>query len=109
MPPASASTSKPRVPKYRLHKASGQGYVVLNGQARYFGRADDPASERYHQVVAAWLAAGRQAAAAPEQLTIQELLARSWRHVASYYVHPDGRPTTQQSAIRLRHYYCAAA
>lgn len=80
MPPASAATSKPRVPKYRLHKASGLGYVVLNGQARYFGRADDPASEqRYHQLFAEWMAAGRQAAAAPEQLTIQELLARYWR------------------------------
>ena len=49
----------PRVPEFRLHKATGQGYVVLNGQAVYLGRWDRPETEqRYHLLIATWLAAG---------------------------------------------------
>jgi len=36
-------------PKLRLHKASGQGYVVLNGAAVYLGRHGKPETlRRYH-------------------------------------------------------------
>lgn len=90
-----------RVPKYRVHKASGQGYVVLNGKAVYLGRHDTPeARRRYHQVIAEWLAAGRQSPAERSSITIKELMARYWRHAQSYYVHPDGTPTSQLTAIR---------
>ncbi|MBK9120445.1 MAG: hypothetical protein IPM18_12715 [Phycisphaerales bacterium] len=49
MPSSAATPSSIRVPKYRdpkysVHKATGQGYVVLNGQARYLGQADAPAT-----------------------------------------------------------------
>ena len=48
-----------RVPSLRLHKASGQNYVVLSGKAVYCGKPGDPATEqRYHKAVAAWLAQG---------------------------------------------------
>jgi hypothetical protein len=51
----------PNTPKYRFHKATGQGYVVLKGQAIYLGRHDLPETQqRYHQLVAEWIAAGRQ-------------------------------------------------
>ncbi|MCB9850601.1 MAG: hypothetical protein H6817_07840 [Phycisphaerales bacterium] len=29
---------KPRVPSYRLHKASGQAVVTIHGRARHLGR-----------------------------------------------------------------------
>ena len=41
-----------RVPSLRLHKASGQAYVVLSGKAIYFGSHGTPQAEQeYHQVI----------------------------------------------------------
>ena len=41
-----------RVPSLRLHKASGQAYVVLSGKAIYFGPHGTPQAEQeYHQVI----------------------------------------------------------
>ena len=42
-----------KVPSYRLHKASGQAVVVLNGTSIYLGPFDSPESRaRYDRVVA---------------------------------------------------------
>jgi len=93
--------SRNRVPRYRIHKASGQGYVVLSGRPIYLGRHDKPESRRrYHQIIAEWLAAGRQPPSQPDLITVKELIVRFWRHAQTYYVHPDGKPTSQQAAIR---------
>ena len=32
------------IPPFRLHKASGRGYVHLDGQRRYLGPYDEPAT-----------------------------------------------------------------
>ncbi|MCG3180948.1 MAG: hypothetical protein BIFFINMI_03314 [Phycisphaerae bacterium] len=73
------------VPKLRLHKASGQGLVVLNGQTIYLGKYGEPQTEeRYHQKLAEWLAAGRQLPVSPRQLTVKELLQRFLKHAQSY-------------------------
>jgi len=70
------------VPSLRLHKASGQAYVVLSGKAFYCGKPDDPATEqRYHKALAEWMAAGRQLPAEPNTITVKELLARFWTHL----------------------------
>jgi len=91
----------PRVPSLRHHKASGQGYVVLNGKPIYLGRHGDPATaQKYHQVIAEWLAAGRQMPIDPEQITVKELLARFWRYARAYYVRADGRPTSELASLR---------
>lgn len=95
------STKPKKTPRYRIHKATGQGYVVLNGRAIYLGRCDKPESQqRYHQVIAAWLAAGRQLRADPQTLTVKELIARYWKHAEDYYVKPDGQPTSQLGVLR---------
>ncbi len=91
----------PRVPKLRTHKATGQGYVVLNGQAVYLGRAGLSETERrYHQVIAEWLAAGQQPKVQPADITVKELLARYWVHARGYYRDAGGRPTTQLHVLR---------
>jgi len=47
------------VPPFRVHKATGQGYVNLNGRRVYLGRADTPeAKQRYARVIAEWTANG---------------------------------------------------
>lgn len=83
---ASALEKNRRVPSLRLHRASGQMFVVLSGRAIYCGKPDDPGTEqRYHQAIAEWMAAGRQAAADPDALTVKELVARFWVHAEQYY------------------------
>ena len=55
-----------RIPSYRLHKGSGQALVQVNGRRLYLGRHGSPESlERYHRVVAEWLASGLPPQAAP--------------------------------------------
>lgn len=91
----------PRIPKLRTHKATGQGYVVLNGQAIYLGRAGLPETERrYHQVIAEWLANERQSRVAPDQLMVKELIARYWLHAEKYYRDPDGNVSRELENIR---------
>ncbi len=94
-----------RVPSLRLHKASGQMYVVLSGKAIYCGRPDDSATEQnYHQAMAEWIAAGKQLPADPDVLTIKELIARFWVHAEGYYrTVTDGRiKELDQFALALR-------
>jgi integrase len=102
-----------RIPSYRLHKASGQAVVVLNGISHYLGKFRSPASQaEYERVIAEWLASHRlppvssvppsPAAGAPSPnspLTIADLLSRYWRFVQNYYV-KDGSPTSEQDTIR---------
>ena len=58
---AKDSNGKSRVPSLRYHKASGQGYVVLNGKAVYLGKHSEEATQqKYHQVISEWMTAGRQ-------------------------------------------------
>ena len=91
-----------KVPKLRIHKATGQAYVVLNGRAIYFGnhRTCDPKAQ-YHKVIAEWLANGRQPQAPPNEITISELMARFWIHAEGYYRDASGSPTKEMENIRF--------
>ncbi len=52
-----------KLPKYALHKASGQARVTLGDRDHYLGKHGSPESlELYDRLVAEWLAAGRNAA-----------------------------------------------
>ena len=78
---AKDSNGKSRVPSLRYHKASAQGYVVLNGKAVYLGRHGEAATQqKYHQVISEWMTAGRQLPGDPDSITIKELVARFWVH-----------------------------
>jgi len=96
----SSPSPRPRVPKYSLHKGSGQAVVYLAGKAVYLGRWGTAASRsRYKRAVAEFLA--RPEAVEPRPgLTVTELAVAYMRHVARYYV-KDGRPTTQVGIVRL--------
>jgi len=93
------------VPSLRLHKASGRAYTVLNDKAVYCGKHGTPeAEQRYHQVIAEWLASGRQLPGDPEQMTVKELIARFWLHAEQYYqTLTDGRvKELEQFRLALR-------
>jgi len=50
---------KPNIPKYGLHKATGQGRTTINGKAFYFGPYEVEASyNRYKKLIAEYLAGG---------------------------------------------------
>lgn len=80
-------TTKPpkRIPKFRHHKATGQGYVVLNGRQMYLGRYDKPEyQQRYHQVISEWLANDKKLPTSTAEITVMELCAAFWKHAQSY-------------------------
>ena len=50
----------PRLPKYRHFKPKNLAVVRIDDRDHYLGKYDSPEShERYHRLVAEWLAAGR--------------------------------------------------
>ena len=76
-------TKKPPPPisPYRLHKGSGQGYVVLDGRRIYLGRYELPSTrERYGRVVAEWEANGRHRQLEPDDITVVEVATRYLKH-----------------------------
>jgi len=89
------------IPKLRHHKATGQAYAVLSGRAVYFGPyGTAEANQRYHQAIAEWLAAGKQIDQSPNDITINEIIARFWKHAEGYYVRPDGTHTYEINNFR---------
>jgi hypothetical protein len=95
-------------PSYRLHAASGQAVVTIDGKDHYLGEHGSQASRtRYNTLIADWRANGcRLPSTTPqEQLLIKELVLAFWRHAKAYYVTDDGTPTTERlvfkSVLRL--------
>ncbi|MCK6458104.1 MAG: site-specific integrase [Phycisphaerae bacterium] len=90
-----------RVPKFRIHKATLQAYVELSGKRFYLGYHESPeAKQRYHAMVAEWLANGRQLRLPPEQITVKEMIARYWLHAEQYYRNADGVVSRELENIR---------
>jgi integrase len=93
---------KGELPRYRLHKQSGQAVVSLptGGVPRYrdvlLGPFDSEASKReYTRVIDEWLAAGKLApprlvnGRCPD-LTVAEVCLRFWKHAEVHYRLVDG-------------------
>jgi len=107
--PASATCS---APKYRLYRPKHLGVVRLNGRDFYLGEYGSVASrEKYDQLVAQWLANGRQlpSASAGDQsqdcppISVNEVLLAYWRHAEAHYATADGHSkelTCMEHAIR---------
>ena len=55
------------VPRYRLHKQSGQAIVTLNGKDVCLGKFNTPESKaKYRRLIADWISAGSSVPAAQE-------------------------------------------
>lgn len=90
-----------QTPSFRLHKASGQAFVELNGRRVYLGRHDRPETrQHYHQVLAEWMSNGKELPIPQDELTVTELIAAYIKHVEEYYRKPDGAATSQQTIIK---------
>lgn len=88
-------------PSYRLHRASGQAVVTIDGHDKYLGPYGSPESKaEYDRLIAEWLVRGRRAAPPPDTgPTVNEVILQYWRHAQAYYV-KDGKQTTEPVAIR---------
>lgn len=93
--------SPKRLPQLTRHKATGQGYVRLNGVCHYLGKFDDPETQQKAlRLVAEWLANQKRLPIAPNQITVGEILAAYWQHCQGYYRAPDGSPAKSLEGIR---------
>ncbi len=95
-----------RVPKYSLHRASGQAIVTLNGTDHYLGEYESPDSKaKYDRLIAEWLADGRRSYQSQPQAqspsrSINELIAAYWEYAQAYYRKPDGTSTQEIQTLR---------
>ena len=95
-----------RLPKYRLHKGSGQALVQIEGQRIYLGvYGTKESKEKYRRMLAEWLATRRP----PSQTILSdpvyggiltnELILTYWRFAETYYS-IDGEPTKELACMR---------
>src|SRR5208283_4891335 len=96
------SNSKPiHIPHYRLHKATGQAVVTLNGKDHYLGKHGSTASkEAYERLITEWLAHHRQLPCPKGGLVISQVILAFLRHAQDYYRKPDGKPTSEIHCLR---------
>lgn len=101
--PASAASA--RVPKYRLHRPSGQAVVRFNGVDYYLGKHGSQESrDEYDRLLGEWMVNGRQApprvARLPVgQMTVSDLILAYLRFADGYY-RKNGEPTGEYDSIR---------
>jgi hypothetical protein len=116
-PARQLSSSRCRIPSYRLHKATGKAVVTLNGRDIYLGSFGTAQSREYNRIIAEWLANHRQlrplcagvskgrgagGANAPhttDGLLIVQLVAQYFPHVTAYY-RKNGKPTSEVNIVR---------
>jgi len=91
---------KRAVPKYCLHRASGQAVVNLGGKDFYLGPHGSTASKaEYDRLIAEWLTSGRRANGSQADLTVCEAIARYWDFAKQYYC-KNGKPTSEVTCIK---------
>ncbi|MGD0654987.1 MAG: hypothetical protein ABSA16_11630 [Thermoguttaceae bacterium] len=97
-------STKNSVPKYCLHKGSGQAYVKIKGKRFYLGLHGTTESKgRYFHFIAELAATPLEVSTiwkSANDLTITELIATYWQHAESYY-QKNGCPSRHLHAIRV--------
>lgn len=93
-------------PAYRHYRPKNLAVVRIDGKDHYLGPYGSEASyERYHRLVAEWLARAGSVAVpggakpTPVPLTISELIWKYWTFALAYYRKND-EPTSEQHCIR---------
>lgn len=97
-----------RTPSYRLHRATGQAVVTIQGRDYYLGQHGTEASKlEYERLIKErWSAPlpsrarGPGNAAEADDLTVSELILAYLQHADGYY-RKNGQPTTEPVNIRL--------
>ena len=101
--------SKDHVPKYRLHKQSGQAIVTIGDRDHLLGKRNSPGSrQKYNQLIARWFSAGRsdagfvaiERAIGNSGRTVDDVIAAFGLHAQRHYCHSDGLPTSEIGNFR---------
>ncbi|MGE0537448.1 MAG: tyrosine-type recombinase/integrase [Pirellulales bacterium] len=96
------------VPSYRLHKASGQARVLVDGRHLYLGiYGSEVSRQRYARLIAKQTAASETTPSSPQslvatpdhELTVAALVLRYWEFAKTYYI-KDGEPTKELVSMR---------
>ena len=99
------SAASPRVPKYRLHRPSGQAVASFNGIDYYLGKHGSQESrDEYDRLLGEWIIKGRQppskSARSPAgRMTVNELILAYLQFADGYY-RKNGQPTGKYDSIR---------
>lgn len=91
------------VPTYRLHRATGQAIVNLDGKDHYLGRYNTPESRTaYERIISQWMANGRKLPSATENIsyTVGRLSVDFLLWARNEYKAPDG--TTSRSVDNVK-------
>jgi len=96
-----------RIPKYRLHKGSGQALVQINGERIYLGKhGTEQSREKYRRIVAESLGKTKHSPSWPPRndqngavLLVGGLILEFWRFAEEYYQR-DGKPTSELGCLR---------
>jgi len=76
------SYKRKQLPKYCLHKGSGQAYCRIAGDMHYLGKHGSDASRReYDRIMGEFIANGRQPFRHPDEITVSQLIIRYLDHV----------------------------
>jgi len=76
------SYKRKQLPKYCLHKGSGQAYCRIAGDTHYLGKHGSDASRReYDRIMGEFIANGRQPFRHPDEITVSQLIIRYLDHV----------------------------
>ena len=109
-PHGDRGSSKTRQPSYRLHKATGQAVVTLNGREIYLGKHGTKASKAaYDRKLAEWLAGGRRLPGGTT-VTVAGVIKVYWPFAEKHYRRLDGTPTNEINEVKasirpLNHLY----
>ena len=101
-------------PSLRLHKATGQAVVTLNGTDHYLGRHGTQASKSaYDRLIGQWLVGGRRlpepensqdstntGRSDRETIVVKEIVLAYLEHAETYYRGPDGNPTQELKNVK---------
>lgn len=78
-------------PSYRLHQATGQARMLVNGRTIYLGKFGSPEShEARRRILAEWYSRGKQAPSTSTTMTVAEVLAAFMEHAKQFYRSSDG-------------------
>ncbi len=95
--------SKNHVPRYRLHRESGQAIVTLGARDFYLGKhGTDESRNEYDRLIGEWLANGRAIpvrAQSEDGISVAELVVAYYRHAESYH-RKNGKLTDEVNKIR---------
>src|SRR5688500_10525314 len=93
----------PQLPRYRLHRATGQAVVTLSGRDHYLGKHGSPESRaRYQRLIREFVNAGfRMPAEDPlGGYPVAKLCDDFLSYAEGVYRHRDGSPTGTVENVR---------